>query len=62
MLEQLLGHVAHLEQQLAAFCARIEEALRPFVDVATFQRLDAIPGVNRETIVGWPAAEARSER
>jgi transposase len=50
MLEQLLDHVAHLEQQLAAFCARIEEALRPFVDEATFQRLDAIPGVNRETI------------
>jgi hypothetical protein len=46
MLEQLLDHVAHLEQQLAAFSARIEKALRPFVDDATFQRLDEIPGVN----------------
>lgn len=50
MLEQLLEHLAHLEQQLAAFSTRIEEALRPFVDDATFKRLDAIPGVNRETI------------
>lgn len=50
MLEQLLDHLAHLEGQIADFHARIEEALRPFVDEATFQRLDAIPGVNRETI------------
>lgn len=50
MLEQLLEHVAHLEQQLAAFSARIEEGLRPFVDEATFDRLDAIPGVNRQVI------------
>jgi len=50
MLEQLLDHLAHLEEQLACFHARIEEALRPFVDEATFRRLDAIPGVNKETI------------
>jgi len=50
LLDQLLDHVAHLEGQLAAFSQRIDEALRPFVDEATFQRLDAIPGVNRETI------------
>jgi len=50
MLEQLLDHLAHLEEQLACFHARIEEAMRPFVDEATFRRLDAIPGVNRETI------------
>lgn len=50
MLEQLLSHLAHLEEQLEAFSLRIEEALRPFVDEATFQRLDEIPGVNRETI------------
>ena len=50
MLEQLLDHLAHLELQLTRFSARIEEALRPFVDEATFQRLDEIPGVNRETI------------
>jgi transposase len=50
MLEQLLDHLDHLEQQLGQFHQRIEEALRPFVDEATFDRLDAIPGVNRETI------------
>jgi transposase len=50
LLEQLLDHLAHLEEQLAVFSARIEEALRPFVDEATFRRLDAIPGVNRQTI------------
>lgn len=50
MLDQLLEHVAHLEEQLGAFSARIEEALRPFVDDSTFKRLDEIPGVNRETI------------
>lgn len=50
LLEQLLDHVAHLEDQLTRFSERIEEALRPFVDEATFARLDEIPGVNRETI------------
>jgi transposase len=50
MLEQLLDHVAHIEQQMATFSTRIEKALHPFVDDATFRRLDAIPGVNRETI------------
>src|SRR5262245_1114165 len=50
LLEQLLDHLAHLEQQMAQFSERIEVALRPFVNEATFQRLDAIPGVNRETI------------
>jgi len=50
LLEQLLDHLAHLEHQMALFSERIAEALRPFVDEATFNRLDAIPGVNRETI------------
>lgn len=50
MLEQLLDHLAHLEEQLARFSEHIEVALRPFVDEAMFARLDAIPGVNRETI------------
>lgn len=50
MLEQLLDHMAHLEKQLRKFSDRIGQALRPFVDEAMFQRLDAIPGVNRETI------------
>jgi transposase len=50
MLEQLLEHLAHLEQQLACFSARIEEQLRPFLDDQGLQRLDEIPGVNRQTI------------
>lgn len=50
LLEQLLDHLAHLEDQLCRFNARIAEALRPFVDETTMTRLDAIPGVNRETI------------
>jgi transposase len=50
LLEQLLDHLAHLEEQLARFTARIEVALRPFVDEATRARLDAIPGVNDQTI------------
>jgi transposase len=50
LLEQLLDHLAHLEGQLARFSARIEVALRPFVDEATRARLDAIPGVNDQTI------------
>ena len=50
LLQQLLDHLAHLEEQLAGYSHRIAEALRPFVDEATFARLDAIPGVNRDTI------------
>jgi transposase len=50
LLSQLLDHLAHLEEQLACFSERIEESLRPFVDEATMDRLDAVPGINRETI------------
>jgi len=50
MLEQLLENVAHLEQQLGAFNERIAEAMRPFLDEGAFQRLDEVPGINRETI------------
>lgn len=50
MLEQLLDHLLQLEGQISRFDQRIGEALRPFLDEATFQRLDAIPGVNRPTI------------
>lgn len=50
MLEQLLHHLAVLEQQIECFDGRIEEALRPFVQEPDLQRLDAIPGVNRHTI------------
>lgn len=49
-LEQLLDHLAHLEEQIARYSQRIEELLRPFVDETLFQHLDAVPGVNRETI------------
>jgi transposase len=50
LLEQLLDHLAHLEKQLACFTERIEVALRPFVNEALRERLDAIPGVNDQTI------------
>jgi transposase len=50
LLEQLLEHLAHLEEQLAKFSERIETLLRPLVSEETFERLDAIPGVNRHTI------------
>jgi transposase len=50
MLEQLLDHLAHLEDQLARFDQRIAEGLSPFVDEATMARLDAVPGVNRTTV------------
>ena len=50
LLDQLLDHLLHLEEQLARLSERIAEALGPFVDAATFERLDRIPGVNRDTI------------
>ena len=50
MLEQLLDHLALLEEQISRFNDRIEETLLPFLDEQTFDRLDAIPGVNRVTI------------
>lgn len=50
LLEQYLDHLAHLEEQIAKFSQRIEEAIRPFVDEAAFKRLDAVPGINRQTI------------
>jgi len=50
MLEQLLHHLAVLEQQIECFDGRIEVALRPFVQEPDLQRLDVIPGVNRHTI------------
>ena len=50
LLGQLLAHVDHLDTQIAELDARIEEAVRPFVDEATHQRLDEVPGVNRRTI------------
>ena len=50
MLEQLLAHLAHLEEQISSFNMRIEEAMHLFLDSETMDRLDEIPGVNRQTI------------
>jgi len=49
-MEQLLDHLALLEEQISRFNNRIEEGLRPFLAEETFNQLDAIPGVNRITI------------
>jgi transposase len=50
LIDSLLGHLEYLEQQIERFSSRIEEALRPFVPDEQFERLDAVPGVNRRTI------------
>jgi transposase len=50
MLAQLLDHLGHLEEQIARFDERIASALRPFDEQAHLERLDLIPGVNRQTI------------
>jgi transposase len=50
MLERLLNQVEHLENEIAEFDARIDEALRPFLTEDQFRRLDVIPGLNRRTI------------
>jgi transposase len=50
LLRHLLDHLAYLETQIATFTARIEERLRPFLDEASQERLDAIPGINPWTI------------
>jgi transposase len=50
LLKQLLGHLDHLDQQIAQFTARIEELMVPFVDKELEELLDEIPGVNVNTI------------
>lgn len=50
MLQQLLSHDDHLEQQIGMFSQRIEQRLLPFVDQKLSQQLDTIPGVNPTTI------------
>jgi transposase len=50
MLQHLLSHLDHLDQQVAEFNARIEVAMVPFVDPELMEKLDAIPGVNQTTI------------
>lgn len=50
LLQRLLAHLQHLEEELALFDARIAEALSPFVRPEQLQRLDDVPGVNRRTV------------
>jgi transposase len=50
MLQSLLEHLHHLEQQISQFDLRVEEMLRPFLTSEQHRELDAIPGINRRTI------------
>jgi transposase len=50
MLQMLLEHLDHLEQQIAQFDHRVEVLLRPFLTSEQHQKLDGIPGINRRTI------------
>lgn len=50
MLQSLLEHLHHLEQQIAQFTERVEELLRPFVTIEQEKNLDEIPGINRRSI------------
>ncbi len=50
MLKQLLSHLDHLDQQIAQFNARIEELLVAFVDKELQEKLDAVPGIDLNTI------------
>jgi transposase len=50
LVEHLLGHLDDLEQQVDEISGRIAERLRPLLDDARLERLDAIAGVNRTTI------------
>jgi transposase len=50
LLKLLLDNLAHLEGQIADLDARVMERLRPFLNDATQDRLDRVPGVNRRTI------------
>jgi transposase len=50
LIDSLLGHLAYLEGQIDGFSARIEGCLRPVLSDEQFERLDAVPGVNRRTI------------
>jgi transposase len=48
MLKALLEQVEHLERQVEAFDARIEQVMTPF-ERAAVARLDAVPGLNRRS-------------
>jgi transposase len=50
LVEHLLGHLDELERRVDELSERIAKCLRPLLDEARLQRLDAIAGVNRTTI------------
>jgi transposase len=50
LVEHLLGHLDELERHVEEISRRIAEGLRPLLDDARLERLDAITGVNRTTI------------
>jgi transposase len=50
LVEHLLGHLDELERRVDEISDRIAKCLRPLLDDARLQRLDAIAGVNRTTI------------
>jgi transposase len=50
LVEHLLGHLDELERHVEEMSRRISERLRPLLDDARLERLDAIAGVNRTTI------------
>ena len=50
LIEHLLGHLDELERRVDEISERIAKCLRPLLDDARLQRLDAIAGVNRTTI------------
>jgi transposase len=50
LIEHLLGHLDELERRVDEISERIAKCLRPLLDDARLERLDAIAGVNRTTI------------
>jgi len=50
LVKHLLGHLDELEQRIDELSDRIARGLRPLLDDARLERLDAIAGVNRTTI------------
>jgi transposase len=50
MLQSLLEHLHHLEQQISQFSERVEELLRPLLTMEQKTNLDEIPGINCRTI------------
>jgi transposase len=50
LIEHLLGHLDELERRVNEISERIAKCLRPLLNDARLERLDAIAGVNRTTI------------